>query len=101
MVGGPGNKLRQMTDARELKRGAPGIGKIMLNLGTGIKVTNINTDQVREIEAIDKARDFLQGKPNIRSFENLYIRKGDRGKVHPDDLRTMLLLNQMRRTPRK
>lgn len=98
-VGTPLNKLRQVTDVREYKAGAPGIGKLLFNLSTGGRITNINEDQVKEIEAQIKLSEILGDEPHVRQFTNQYIRKEDLDKV-PTKYRSYLeLLNSLRKTP--
>lgn len=96
-IGGPLTKLRTLTDVRELRAGAPGAAKMAANLMTGVRISNIDPQQSREIEAQQKLVEMLRGRPGLREFTKPYVREEDLQKVHPRDRELLELLNSLRR----
>jgi len=94
MVGGPLSKLRTLTDEP-----LTGVVKKLINVGTGGRITDINVQQMREIEAQQKLIEMLRGRPGMHEFTKPYTRAEDLDLVSDEDRQLLELLNALRKKP--
>lgn len=66
-----------------------------LNLLTGARVTDVDMNLQRSVQAREILEDVLRSDPAVRSFEHIYIRPEDVGRLGPDELEAMMLYKQL------
>jgi hypothetical protein len=66
-----------------------------LNMGTGLKVTDVNLDKARASEAARARNEILSSMPHIAQYTNFYPRKGEEGNLKPDEVEMLQMLRTM------
>jgi hypothetical protein len=84
------------TTADKLVDPRKGIGEKALNLGTGLALTDVDTEKLRSVEARQELEKLLRRDPNIRSFTNYYVRPGQAANLSPETARLMQLYTGMK-----
>jgi hypothetical protein len=62
-----------------------------LNLGTGVKVTDVDVDKQRAIDTRQALQGMLDQHPNLSQFTNFYVKPGDAEKLTPEEIQMMRL----------
>lgn len=63
----------------------------LLNLATGVRVSSIDTDKYRAIDARENLERILSRRPGISDFTNYYVRPDQLGMLTPEDATFMRL----------
>jgi hypothetical protein len=58
-------------------------------LGTGLKISDVDMDKQRSLEARQLLEDTLRSEPAVRSFSHIYLRPEDEATLSPDELSDM------------
>jgi len=86
---------RALTTTRTLTDPAKGIGARLLNVLSGVKVTDVNMEQARNATIKEAIEEAMRGKPGVHSMRpHLYVPKEERDKLDPADLMLMDLYKQ-------
>jgi hypothetical protein len=86
---------RGLTTLRTLTDPAKGLGARLLNVMTGVKVTDVNMEQARNATIKESIEEVMRGKPGVHSMRpHLYVPKEERNKLDPADLMLMDLYRQ-------
>lgn len=72
-----------------------GTGPTALNLLTGVSLTDVDTGRIRDIAAQDLLKKHLEGKPGVRSHDEVFVRPEDVSKLSPDQLLEYNLLKEL------
>lgn len=68
-----------------------------INTLTGARITDVDTDKVKERVAQDLLKKMLSGKPGVRTSEDVYVPQDQIQKLTPDDLMEYNLLKEIQR----
>lgn len=74
-----------------------GWGDWLLRTGSGVRLTDIDMEKARSLEARELLEGALKERPGVREFSRLYVRPEDVGQLGPQDLMLLRLqatLNQ-------
>lgn len=64
-----------------------------INLGTGLKISDVDMARQRDIAGREVTNDLLRGRPGIKHFESMYVKPEDMGMLDPDEI-MLLRLNK-------
>jgi len=64
---------------------------IPLNLGTGVRVTDVDLEKQRTIAAREYVQEALRGLPEIGKMDTLYLKPGMEGTLTPEELALLRL----------
>lgn len=67
------------------------LGSKALNLLSPAKITDVDMEKQRGIAARDQIDDALKGNPNVKHFDEMYVKKEDVQNLSPQDLSLMRL----------
>lgn len=67
-----------------------------LNLGTGVKLTDVNTERQKAIEAAAVRNQLLSSMPHIAQYTHYYPRKGEEENLTPEEIEMLRLIPTMR-----
>lgn len=68
-----------------------------LNLGTGIRVSDVDEEKMREVAAREALKDALRGTPGVRVREDVYVPKELQGQLNPYQLDLLAVLKAQER----
>jgi hypothetical protein len=71
---------RQATDPRK------SLTDLILNFGSGVRVTDVDMERAKDIAIRDFITNSLRGRPGVRTFESPYVRQEDIANLDPMDL---------------
>jgi hypothetical protein len=94
---------RMVTTVDKLSDPRKSIGYKALNLGTGVRTTDVDIDKARTIEARNALEDMLKRQPHVRSFTNYFadpVALG-RGELTAEEIMQLRMLNEMQRRGRE
>jgi hypothetical protein len=77
---------RFFTTARTLADERKGAGAKALNLLTGARISDVDMEKQRDIEARKLVEEALKGNPNVSRFEQLYVKPENVGNLSPEDV---------------
>jgi hypothetical protein len=66
-----------------------------LNLGTGVRVTDVDMEKAQAIETRKVLEAILKSNPNISQYTEPYVRPEDQAKLRPEDIDRLQLLSRM------
>lgn len=72
----------------------------LLNLGTGVKVTDVDVEKTRSIEAAQARNELLSRMPHVRGYTTYYPAKGQADQLEPDEVRMLRMLATMQQAAR-
>jgi hypothetical protein len=84
-----GSTLDKFIDERK------GIVPTVLNTATGVRVTDVETDLVKERIAQDLLQELLRGQPGVKVRENVYVPKEQLPNLDPQDALMYDLLKEI------
>lgn len=67
----------------------------MLNLGTGVRVTDVDLDRVKERAASDLLRQRLRGEPGVRSRDDVYVSRDQLPLLSQENLQLYDILKEI------
>jgi hypothetical protein len=67
----------------------------MLNLGTGLRVTDVDMPKMRAIETRRALEELLKKNPQISQYTNFYVKPEDQPQLTPADTQRMQLLGRL------
>jgi hypothetical protein len=86
--------LTQVVGNSPLSRAASTVDKLVderkgvvpkaLNLLTGLRISDVDAEKYRAIDARNRLDQLLEGVPGVSSYERKYVRPEDKGKITPD-----------------
>lgn len=68
-----------------------------INTLTGARITDVETDKVKERVAQDLLKEMLRGKPGVRAREDVYVPADQLQRLSPDDLMEYNLLKEIQK----
>ncbi len=60
-----------------------------MNLSTGVRVTDVNTETTRAAETRAALEGIMRTHPNLSQFTNFYLRPEDVAKLTPEEILVM------------
>jgi hypothetical protein len=60
-----------------------------LNLGTGVRVTDVDTDKERAVELRSALEQMMKGHPHLSQYRSFYVKPDDVSKLTPDEILLM------------
>ncbi len=73
----------------------------LLNLGTGVRVQDVDVDKQRAIEMRDALHDMLDQQPHLTPYTNWYVKPDQMKLMTPQEVENMRLLTTMQRNARE
>lgn len=83
--------LRTLTDPRK------DLGTALLNVGTGLRMSDVDVDKQKNIAARQYAEDMLRGQPGVHMFQRLYVRPQDLPLLDPNEVNLLRLVKTAER----
>ncbi len=74
-----------------------GTGETLLNTLTGLRITDVEVDKVKERAAQEQLKKMLRGQPGVKARDEVYVPKDQLQSLSPDDLMTYSLLKEIER----
>ena len=72
-----------------------------LNLGTGLRVTDVDMPKMRAIETRGALEELLRRNPNVSQYTNFYVRPEDKLNLTPDDIEKLQLMSRLQSNAQK
>lgn len=85
---------RFVTTGRQIGQVASGrkdVGAAAVNLGTGVRLTDVDQEKARDIAARELIKERLQGQEGIGRFETIYPRPGMLSQLTPEEIALLRL----------
>lgn len=86
---------RASTTARTLMDERKSFLDKLLNLGTGIRITDVDTQKALEIEGKKLLEELMQGSGKAKEFTRLYVPEAERANLSPEETRLMQLYSAL------
>jgi hypothetical protein len=86
---------RFFTSADKLADPRKSLAQKLLNLGTGVRVTDVDTDKQRAVELRNTLEQMMQGHPHLSQYSNFYVRPEDAQSLTPEEIRMMRLYSEL------
>lgn len=83
--------LRTLTDPRK------DLGTGLLNVGTGLRLSDVDMDKQRNIAARQYAETMLRGQPGVHMFQRLFVRPQDLPLLNPEEINLLRLVRTAER----
>lgn len=80
---------RFVSSADKLMDPRKSIAQKLLNLGTGVKVTDVDTDKQRAIDTRQALQEMMAGHPNLSRYSSFYVKPDDVKDLSPDEIELM------------
>lgn len=71
------------------------LGTSLLNTATGLRVTDVEVDKVRERAAQEQLKKLLRGQPGVKTRDEVYVPKDQLQLLSQEDLMTYSLLKEI------
>jgi hypothetical protein len=65
------------------------LGQKLLNLGTGVRVTDVDTEKQRAVETRQALEEMMKGHPNLSKHTRFYVKPGDEANLTPGEIEMM------------
>lgn len=62
-----------------------------LNLGTGLKLSDVDMEKMRSIAGRELVQNYLRGQPGIGRFQQIYVQPGQEGSLSEDEIKLLRL----------
>jgi hypothetical protein len=72
-----------------------------LNLLTGARVTDVDTDKARAVEMRKMVEDILRGQPGVAPYTNFYVDPREAASLSPESVQNMRLLRSLQEGARR
>jgi hypothetical protein len=73
----------------------------LLNMLTGVRVTDVDMNKTMAVEARDSLERLLQGRPHIAKYSKFYVRPGEGDGLTGDEVRMMQMYTEMQARARE
>ncbi|SIO38181.1 hypothetical protein SAMN05444166_4247 [Singulisphaera sp. GP187] len=64
-------------------------GQKLINLGTGVRVTDVDVDKQRAIDTRNALNEILGEQPNLSQYSSFYVKPEDLDKLSPEEVELM------------
>jgi hypothetical protein len=91
---------RFATSADKVLDSRKGIGSKALNLLTGLRGTDVNTEKQRAIDTNNAVREMMRGHDNISEYPSFYVKPTDAAKLTPEEVEQMRLYSTLQQHSR-
>jgi hypothetical protein len=86
---------RFLTSADKLLDDRKGLGAKALNLLTGVRVTDVDTDKARAVDLRNALDEILRGHPHLSRYSSFYVKPEDAAELTPEEVGLMRLYTEL------
>lgn len=80
---------RFSTSADKLTDPRKSLGQKLLNLGTGVRVTDVDVEKQRAIDTRNAVEELMRAHPNLSQYSSFYVKPEEAAKLTPEEIELM------------
>jgi hypothetical protein len=93
--------VARFTSADKLLDSRKSLGQNLLNLGTGLRVTGVDTDKQRAVETRAALEEIMAGHLNLSRYTSFYVKPEDAASLTPKEILLMRKYSELQDSARK
>jgi hypothetical protein len=86
---------RFATSADKLLDPRKSIAQKLVNLGTGVRVTDVDTEKQRAVELRAELERMMQGHPNLSKYTSFYVKPEQVANLSPEEIQMMRVYSEL------